>query len=173
MSRFRALANLDMYRKVPVDLLEGSKQGSVISWMALFAMLYLAIMETRDYFSSKLAVDLVLDRSTEQHLVVSFDITMMDLKCEYASIDVVSFLGKQQNVSKNVFKRAITAEGVQQEIAHKNTRPHDIRLSDAKVTQTLEELHEDGEHAISLDEHTFKFALEDHDFVFVDFYAPW
>ncbi|KAI2507285.1 Endoplasmic Reticulum-Golgi Intermediate Compartment (ERGIC) [Fragilaria crotonensis] len=142
--------------------------------MALFAMLYLAFMETRDYFTSKLAVDLALDRSSEQHLVVNFDITMMDLKCEYASIDVVSFLGKQQNVSKNVYKRAITAEGVQQEIAHPpNNRPKDIRLSDAKVTKTLEELHEDGEHAISLDEHTFKFALEDHEFVFVDFFAPW
>ena len=176
MSRLRFLANLDMYRKVPVDLLEGSKQGSIISWMALVAMLYLAVMETLDYCSSKLVTDLALDHrstTTDPHLVVNFDVTMMDLKCEYASIDVVSFLGKQQNVSKNIQKFAVSAEGVQEQFQHRNVRQQDIRLHDVKVTKTIEELHDNGEHAISLDENTFKFAMEEHEFVFVDFYASW
>lgn len=169
----RFLANLDMYRKVPVDLLEGSRQGSIISWMALIVIVSLAFMETRDYFTSKLQTDLALDRAYDKFLLVNFNITMMDLKCEYVSIDVVSFLGKQQNVTKHVEKWAVSAEGIQEEVLHRNIQQHDIRLMDEKVTQTIEELHDDGEHAISLDDTTFKFALEDHEFVFVDFFASW
>ena len=169
----RFLANLDMYRKVPVDLLEGSRQGSIVSWMALIVIVSLAFMETRDYFTSKLQTDLALDRARDKVLLVNFNITMLDLKCEYVSIDVVSFLGKQQNVTKNVEKWAVSAEGIQEEVIHRNLQQHDIRLMDEKVTQTIEELHDNGEHAISLDETTLKYALEDHEFVFVDFFASW
>ena len=171
--RYRFLANLDMYRKVPVDLREGSRQGSMVSWMAIFVILYLTFMETWDYFTSKLVTDLELDRSDEKGMFVDFSITMMDLKCDYVSIDVVSFLGKQQNVTKDIFKWTVSAEGVMHEYEHRNTHQHDLRLSDPKVTKTIEELHDNGEHAISLNDNTLKFALEDHEFVFVDFFASW
>jgi hypothetical protein len=169
----RFLANLDMYRKVPVDLLEGSRQGSIISWMALIVMIYLATMETKDYWSRKIQSNLALDRSADPKLRVNFNITMLDMKCDYASIDVVSFLGKQQNVTKNIQRWPIDSSGIQQSYAHRNIRQSDLRLLDEKVTQTIEELHENGEHAISLDEKTLGYALEEHEFVFVDFFASW
>jgi hypothetical protein len=39
-----------MYRKIPVDLMEGTRRGSVLSYMASFAMLFLFLLETRAYF---------------------------------------------------------------------------------------------------------------------------
>ena len=39
--------------------------------------------------------------------------------------------------------------------------------------KTLQELHENGEDAVSLDEETLEYAKRDHDYVFVDFYASW
>ena len=170
----RILANLDMYRKVPLDLLEGSKQGNIISWMALMLMMYLIFFETKDFVSSKLQTDLALDQSKDKRLRVNFNVTMMDIRCEYAAIDVVSFLGKQQNVTKNVQKWAVDGNGVQQDFVRQNPLLQaDIRLGDEKVTQTIEELHDNGEHAIALDATTFKFAMEEHEFVFVDFFASW
>ena len=53
MAPQRWAASLDMYRKVPMDLLEGTKRGSVLSYMALIVMLTLFIFETKAYFHSR------------------------------------------------------------------------------------------------------------------------
>jgi len=180
---YRGLAQLDMYRKVPIDLLEGTKRGSIVSWMALIIMTTLVILETKSYFTSTLIKELSLDSSpssgdddsnNRSRMKVFFNITMMDLRCEFATIDVVSFLGKEQNVTKYITKVALDARGVQQEyVQHRNPMQHDIELSDESVTQSIEELHENGEHAIPLTEESFEYALGEYDFVYVDFFASW
>ena len=109
----RFLANIDFYCKVPHDLLEGSKKGSAVSWVVLAALAILFFRETQDFLTPKLVSDLHLDApiqpqqeerglgtrrrlsevadidSMEDRIEVSFNITMMDLKCK------VSFCCKQ------------------------------------------------------------------------------
>lgn len=179
--RRRWVAKLDMYRKVPGDLLEGSKQGSIISWMAIFTILLLVYKETRDYWTTRIASDLMLDRRQpkkrdyDDEIVASFNITMMDLKCEYVQVDVVSVLGNNQNVTKFVKKFPIDANGVLNYFAARNVRQNDVEvaLHDELVVQTLEELHESGEEAVSLDETTLKYAQNENMLLFVDFFASW
>ena len=98
---------------------------------------------------------------------------MMDLKCEYAVVDVVSVLGTDQNVSSHVTKWAVDAEGVRQRYAGRNKDQKDIEMFDSSITESIEELHEDGEDAISLDEDTFKYALKTQEYLFVDMFASW
>lgn len=167
-------SNLDMYRKVPIDLLEGTKRGSAVSFVALFTMGLLFMMETISYFGSgNIQTDVTLDLNKENKVRVNFNITMMDLKCDYVVIDVVSPLGTEQNVTSNVQKYSLDAQGVRDRYKGRNKEQHDIILSDSLVTESLEELHENGEDAISLDEQTFLFAKEDNTYLFVDFYASW
>jgi hypothetical protein len=45
--------SFDMYRKIPVDLMEGTRRGSVLSYMASLAMLSLFLLETRAYFEKQ------------------------------------------------------------------------------------------------------------------------
>lgn len=45
--------SFDMYRKIPVDLMEGTRRGSVLSYLASFAMLALFLLETRAYFEKQ------------------------------------------------------------------------------------------------------------------------
>ena len=97
----------------------------------------------------------------------------MDLKCDYATIDVVSVLGTQQNVTQHVQKYPIDQSGVRRSYQQRNLKQHDVQLFDANVVETIEELHADGEDAVSLDEHTFNIALEENEYVFVDFFASW
>jgi len=40
--------------------------------------------------------DLALDSNKDPRVRLNFNITMMDLKCEYAVVDVVSVLGTDQ-----------------------------------------------------------------------------
>lgn len=49
----------------------------------------------------------------------------------------------------------------------------DILLHDAGVTKSIEDLHENGEEVIRLDSKTFRYALDENDLVFVDFFASW
>lgn len=44
---------LDMYRKTPVDLLEGTKRGSMLSLFALGTMVLLFLLETRAFFRTE------------------------------------------------------------------------------------------------------------------------
>jgi hypothetical protein len=98
---------------------------------------------------------------------------MMDLKCEYAVVDVVSALGTDQNVSSHVTKWHVDAAGIRQRYQGRNKQQHDIDLFDSSVTESLEQLHENGEDAISLDEETFEYARKTQEYLFVDFYASW
>jgi len=162
-----------MYRKVPVDLMEGTQRGSILSYVALGSMIFLFAMETRSFLTTKIVTDLQMDRSEDPRIRLNFNITMMDLKCDFAVVDVVSVLGTDQNVSAHVTKWQIDAGGVRQRYQGRNRNQKDIVLYDSAITETLEEMHADGEDAISLDETTLEYAKHNHDYVFVDFYAPW
>lgn len=172
-----------MYRKVPGDLLEGSKEGSFISWAAILTILLLFYKETRDYWTTKIASELMLDRRNPIHtkddhddmIRATFNITMMDLSCDYVEVDVVSVLGNNQNVTKQIKKYPIDGNGVLNYFAARNVRQDDVEvaLHDELVVQTLEELHESGEEAVSLDERTLEYALRENSLLFVDWYAPW
>jgi len=114
MGRGRQFAKLDMYRKVPMDLVEGSQRGSIISWVAIFVIVWLFYNETTEFFATNLSSTLSLDQtqSVDDQIKVTFNITMMDLRCDYVEVDVVSILGNNQNVTKFVKKVPLDANGV-------------------------------------------------------------
>jgi thiol-disulfide isomerase/thioredoxin len=134
-------------------------------------MLTLVYFVTLFEFSQ--VTDLALDPSSDPKIRLNFNITMLDLKCDWAVIDVVSALGTDQNVSVHLSKWTIDADGVRQQFGGRNRDQKDIDLHDTTVTETIEELHANGEDAISVDEHTLEYAKKENDYLFVDFYAGW
>ena len=46
-------AGVDMYRRVPADLTEGTRSGSIFSYAAVMVMLMLFMLETRDYMQKR------------------------------------------------------------------------------------------------------------------------
>ena len=183
----RWAAKLDMYKKVPGDLVEGTQEGRIVSWLAVLLILVLFLKETSEYFNSQLVSELRLDRDSDSGdmIHVSFNITMMDLKCDYIEVDAVSVLGNNQNVTKFVQKHPVDGDGVVQAYQARNRKQKDIQMhntenkamKDDAVTKSIEELiseeHGNTEAAISLDESTLGFALRENELVFVDFYASW
>jgi hypothetical protein len=78
-----SLASLDMYRKIPAELYESTKRGSVMSIVSLLIMTTLIVLETKSYFTSTTVTDLKLDTSNKERVSrVTFNITFMDLKCK-------------------------------------------------------------------------------------------
>lgn len=162
-----------MYAKVPADMLEGTKSGSYLSIICVSILLALIFMETKSFVYQGTVKNLSLDLNKDPRVRVNFNITMMDLKCDYLTVDVVSFLGTNQNVTQHIMKQSVTADGVRKRYAGRNVQQHDVVLKDDTVVETIDELHENGEDAISLDETTIKFARREYDFLFVDFFASW
>ena len=60
MSRRPWAANIDMYRKIPSDLMEGTRRGSVLSYAAIGVMVVLFIMETKAFFEKRCVFDPML-----------------------------------------------------------------------------------------------------------------
>jgi hypothetical protein len=52
-------------------------------------MIVLFVWETRAFFQTKLVTDLALDKSDDTRIRLNFNITMTDLRCDWAVIDVV------------------------------------------------------------------------------------
>jgi thiol-disulfide isomerase/thioredoxin len=120
-----------------------------------------------------MVTDLALDRSDDPRIRLNFNITMLDLRCDWAVIDVVSVLGTDQNVTAHVTKWDVDANGLKRTYKGRNRNQKDIDLFDESVMETIEELHENGEDAISLDPEMLEYYKKEHDYVFVDFYASW
>ena len=170
------LLSLDMYRKVPVDLLEGTQEGRLTSWFAILVLLVLFFKETHDFLSPRPVTDLSLDRTNDPKIQVNFNISMLDLRCDYATINVHSVLGNEQNITKNIQRIPLDEDGWRnvelKNIQHHNDAP-EVLLWDPTVTQTLDELHAEGKEVVELDEETLFYAIEEKEYVFVKYYADW
>ena len=165
--------HVDMYRKIPTDLMEGTARGSILSYLSLILMVVLFIWETRAYFQTSVITDLALDKTDDPRLRLNFNVTMTDLRCDWAVIDVVSVLGTDQNVTAHVTKWNIDGDGIRKGYKGRNRNQKDIEMYDTAIDETLEELHLDGVDAVSLDDKTLAEYKRDHEYVFVDFFAAW
>jgi len=97
---------------------------------------------------------------------------MLDLQCDYAVVDVVDVLGtNSMNVTKNVEKWQLDETGKRMIFQGRNREQKTIKHDEHHPD--IEKLHENGIHAIPLDELSFGTYLSDNPYVFVNFFAPW
>merc|ERR1712086_1178927 len=110
--------------------MEGTKRGSILSYVALFTMMTLFFLETSEFLSPRNVTDLALDGSEDPRIRLNFNITMLDLRCEWAVVDVVSSLGSNQNVTAHVTKWDLDGNGARQTYRGRNRLQNDIVLFD-------------------------------------------
>lgn len=91
--RMSWIANMDMYRKVPGDLMEQSQQGSIVSMIAVLAMALLFFRETQQFLTPHLVTDLMLDQTDSQlsKIRADFNITLTDIRCEVSCLFFLCF----------------------------------------------------------------------------------
>lgn len=116
-------------------------------------MLFVAYLTTQ--------IKITIDPSWEEHnLKINFNVTLRDVPCDLANINAVDILGThRRNVSLFVKKWHIDKAGAPLHV-------HEPPIFE-KGTQIVP-------YAIPLtDEYKFKSWLQQHKYVFVDFFAPW
>ena len=108
------------------------------------------IAELWAFLSVGYVTDVILDPNTDNFLRVSFNISVLDLPCEYLSVDVVDVLGtRKESVSQNINKWAIDGDGLLQNYIGRN----DDSNNQFKIDEhhDKEELEANGIQAINLD----------------------
>jgi len=168
-----AMSSVDFYRRVPKDLTEATTLGAAMSLFALSIMGILFFSETAAFARTKIATSITLDENTQPQLRLNFNITMLDVHCDYVSVDVWDALGtNRQNVTKNVEKWQISEDGSTRLFSGRNREQREVRQEEHD--RTLEEMHEeDGVHAYELKKDNFKAWTEQNDMAFIDMHAPW
>lgn len=147
--------------------------GAAMSVIALGIMGILFFSETAAFARTKIVTSIALDENTQPQLRLNFNITMLDVHCDYVSVDVWDALGtNRQNVTKNVEKWQISQDGGTRLFSGRNREQREVRHEEHD--RTLEEMHEeDGVHAVDLTKDNFKSWLEENQMAFIDMYAPW
>ena len=158
-------------------------------------MAFLFVVELWAFLGSTVQTGVILDANTDTLLRINFNVTMLDLPCEYAAVDVVDVIGtNKMNVTKNVrnsavinfgrptpsTRRVISAQvqkwatnslGERLQYKGRNKEQKQIKHEDHEMS--IEEMHMDGVHAAALDKETLPHFLEENEWAFVNFYAPW
>eukprot|EP01042_Synura_sphagnicola_P036236 gene36236-46361_t len=110
---FARLKDFDLYRKIPKDLTETSTLSTGLSMCAAVFMLILFVAELWAYLTLNISSNIVIDPNTENLLRVNFNITVLDVPCEYAVIDVAVVLGpRTENVTVNINKWQVDENGL-------------------------------------------------------------
>ena len=166
------LRSCDIFRKAHDDFVKQTSSGAVISITAAVFMFLLFAVELSAFMSTTIKTSVILDTNADTQLRINFNITMIDLSCDYTAIDVYDVLGTNtQNITKNVEKWQLDENGVKRIFSGRNREQKDI-LHDTHHPD-IDVLHANGVHAIPLDEGSFADYLKEHEFVFANFYAPW
>ena len=148
------IRDMDFYRRIPKDLTEASTHGALISVCASLFMLLLFVLELSAFLTVMYDTTVTIDPNTDTQLRINFNVTVLDMPCEFATIDVVDVLGtRTQNVTQNVNKWEMDEAGVRRGYAGRNRAQqaiqHDTHHPD------LHTLHANGVHAQHIDESNY------------------
>lgn len=124
LARFK---DYDFYRKIPKDLTEATTHGSILSICASLFMLVLFVAELWAFLAQQTITNVVIDPNTDSLLRINFNITLMDIPCEFAIIDAVDVLGtRKDNITKNINKWQVDARGVKRNYEGRNMEQRDL-----------------------------------------------
>lgn len=144
--------------------------------MSITAMVIMGILffsETAAFVSTKIATSITLDENTQPQIRLNFNITLTDLPCDYVTVDVWDSLGtNRQNITKNVDKWQLDAQGVRRIFSGRNRDPR--QLVHDEHDESLQEMHDTkGVHVVELTKSNFEHFMKENPMAFVDYYAPW
>uniref|UniRef100_M4BE25 Thioredoxin domain-containing protein n=2 Tax=Hyaloperonospora arabidopsidis (strain Emoy2) TaxID=559515 RepID=M4BE25_HYAAE len=171
------MAKLDFFRRVPEDLKVPTSSGSFFSLVSFTAMGFLLLSHWSAYTEPRTKTTVVLDEHQEDRLRVNFNVSLFNVPCAVASVDLEDFMGQQfTNLTRHIrhFRLATDSETMQ------------VHRMDEVVIDNHEkgipvwggvhrETAPDGNvhYSTPLTSKTFDDFMAKYELVLVNFYAPW
>lgn len=166
----RQLRKIDMYRKVPRDLTEGSAVGGLVSAVAVVALLVITFLELRAVTQTRRDTEVVVDRGENELFRINLNVTLPGLSCEFASVNVRNSLGARRDdvADSTLHKFSLDAKSTYVGSATKLEDP----VQEHTYGGTNVDHYGNARHALELDPSTFETALLDYEVLLVDFHSP-
>ncbi|KAI9913151.1 hypothetical protein PsorP6_005895 [Peronosclerospora sorghi] len=170
------IAQLDFFRRVPEDLKVHTCSGSFFSLVFFTVMGLLVLSHWNAYKEQETKTIVVMDEHQEDRLRVNFNVSLLNVPCALASVDLEDHMGQRfTNITRHI---------------------RHFRLATATATETVERMeevvidnHEKGipvwggihqatqgssvHYSMPLTTATFDDFLAKYELVLVNFYAPW
>jgi len=173
----KALMRFDTFRRLDEDFHEGTYHGAGITLITWLLMIFLMWSEIRSMFLGDYTTEVRLDDNMEAEVSINFDITMLDLPCRFAQLNLWDiFENYRINVTKGITQRRnlIWVEG-------KLEPGQKVLHNDKKIKYDNNvELDYYGHHAVDLVvearqtmEEVWKAHVEKYVVLIVNFYASW
>jgi len=161
----------DMYRKVPDELQESWRGGSVMSICCLALMGWITLVEVGAYLRTEVRSKVGLDDSKGAALRINFNLSFPHLHCDHASVDLWDKIGRNSvNVTQNIEKWQLDSEGRRRMYQGRNRKQLDVQHDTHHPP--LEHLHADGVHVDHVGDDWDEYSKA-REFVFAEFHAPW
>jgi Endoplasmic Reticulum-Golgi Intermediate Compartment (ERGIC) len=144
-----------------------------MSICAMIVMGVLFLSETWAFARSGISTSITVDETSNPQIRLNFNLTFLDLHCDYVSVDVWDALGtNRQNVTKNVDKWQLDELGTKRVFSGRNREAREV--AHEEHDKTLDQMHaEEGVNAVELKGDNFEEFMEQHTMAFVDYFAPW
>ena len=133
-----------------------------MSICAILVMTILFLSETWAFARTNLATSIGIDENDQPQIRLNFNITMLDLHCDYVSVDVWDALGtNKQNVTRNVDKWQLDEDGTRRIFSGRNREVRQVAHEEHE--ETLDQLFEknDGSFVADLTAENFKEFLQE------------
>jgi len=100
------LRNFDTFRRLDDDFQQGTYHGAVITFLTWGLMVYLMWSEVRNMFVGDYTTEVRLDQDMQAQVDINFDITMLDLPCRFAQVNMWDiFENHRINISGGISQR--------------------------------------------------------------------
>lgn len=166
----------DAFATVPKDLAEATVAGAATTVVAVVICLTLIIFETSAFLTAKPVTQILVDSNQDSLLRINFDVTMLDLSCDYVTVGVWDAFGTDRmNISHNVQKQRIDHKGARKGTPYTEDEIVELEFSGQSFTEEERaELDSDWSSTGDKFKHSdFEAVLDAHDFTIVNFYADW
>lgn len=164
------LSAYDVFRKLPRDLTHGTTHGGVLSVVAILVIFVVFLLELSTYLTGEVETEVMLDTNRQSNLQINFRITMVQLPCEYASVDVWDYLGNNRLDLKQNIHKTMVAGPLGQKILGAYSDGSAASSGDNPVEARAQIGMDESESLMGKD---FEAELAKNSWSFIDFYAPW
>uniref|UniRef100_A0A7S0G3I9 Thioredoxin domain-containing protein n=2 Tax=Rhodosorus marinus TaxID=101924 RepID=A0A7S0G3I9_9RHOD len=165
------LTSFDFFRKLPREYTYGTASGGILSILVLVIVPMLIFLETLTFLSGEIQTDIVIDPNSEENLRINFNVTMLELPCQFTEVDVYNFFGaKRLDIEKDIQKAVVTGQMGEKFLHYHYEIPRPPVENQSKAAKTSVP---PGFEVKSLSQENFTKILAEDKFSFVNFHAGW
>ncbi|KAJ0406351.1 hypothetical protein ATCC90586_007194 [Pythium insidiosum] len=170
-----ALARFDLFRKVPEELQVNSGSGLVFTVLSLVTMLLLMVSHYRAFQLEGTRTYVALDSHQEDHLRINFNVSMLAIPCQHASVDLSDHMGQRfVNITRHIRHFRLASSKESSDVTRLDEVVIDSNPEGVPVWGGAQRAAHAGVHySTPLTTENFEEFMSKYELVLVNYYAPW